>query len=106
MYLTTGAVDAKGIITVDGFLLFAGSKTNENTSEKSLTLGMVKLRKKHFDAGCVENLVTVEDILFSSSSAATDFVTGYSVSGPRTWKNKQGKTLKEIEAEKLDMTKE
>lgn len=106
LYLTTGVVDAKGMMTVDGFLLFAGSKINEKTSEKSLTLGMVKLRKKHFDAGRVENLVTVEDILFSSSSAAADFVTGYSVSGPRTWKNKQGKTLKEIEAEKLDMTKE
>jgi hypothetical protein len=38
------------------------------------------------------------DILFSSSSAAADFVTGYSVSGPAMWKNAVGKPLKEIES--------
>ena len=74
LYLTTGSVNAKG---------------------------MVKLRRKHFDAGKVKELKTVEDILFSSSSAAADFVTGYSVSGQQTWKNKAGKTLKEIESERL-----
>ena len=42
-------------------------------------------------------MITIEDILFSSSSAAADFILGYSVSGPRTWKTKEGKTLKEIE---------
>ncbi|MDY5484643.1 MAG: DUF4357 domain-containing protein [Otoolea sp.] len=40
-------------------------------------------------------------MFFSSSSAAADFVTGYSVSRPQTWKNKAGKTLKEIETAKL-----
>ena len=101
LYLSTGTADAKGMVTVDGFLLLAGSVVNEKTSEKSLSKGMVNLRKKHFGAGKVQNLITVEDILFSSSSAAADFVTGYSVSGPQTWKNKAGKTLKEIETEKL-----
>ena len=47
----------------------------------------------------VKDFVTTEDILFSSSSAAADFVTGYSVSGRMTWKNAAGKSLKEIEAE-------
>jgi len=35
--------------------------------------------------------------LFTSSSAAADFILGYSVSGPRTWKTKDRKTLKELE---------
>ena len=57
---------------------------------------MTKLRKKHFDAGHVNaDLVTTEDILFSNSSAAADFVTGYSISGPANWKDKNGITLKE-----------
>ncbi|WP_083236245.1 DUF4357 domain-containing protein [Acidaminococcus massiliensis] len=47
----------------------------------------------------VKDWVTTEDLLFSSSSAAADFVLGYSVSGPRVWKNADGKSLKEIEAE-------
>ena len=46
--------------------------------------------------------MTTEDILFSSSSAADDFILGYSVSGPRTWKNKEGKTLKDIEGKQTD----
>ena len=46
-----------------------------------------------------ENFVTTEDILFSSSSAAADFVTGYSISGPMNWKDKNGRSLKEIESE-------
>ena len=100
LYLMTGTVDAKGIITTEGFVLLAGALINEKTSEKSLSKGMIKLRVKHFEAGRVKDLKTTEDILFSSSSAAADFVTGYSVSGPQTWKNKEGKTLKEIETKK------
>ncbi|MDY5701412.1 MAG: DUF4357 domain-containing protein, partial [Lachnospiraceae bacterium] len=37
-----------------------------------------------------------------SSSAAADFVTGYSVSGPANWKNKNGVTLKELESKDSD----
>ena len=98
LYLNTGAVRAVGIVTSEGFVLLAGSKINEKASEKSLNKGVIALRKKHFDAGRVKDLTTTEDILFSSSSAAADFVTGYSVSGPASWKNAAGQTLKEIES--------
>ena len=99
LYLKAGATDAVGAVTAEGFVVLAGARINEKTSEKSLSKGIVKLRKKHFDAGHVStDLKTTEDILFSSSSAAADFVTGYSVSGPATWKDKNGKTLKEIES--------
>lgn len=71
---------------------------NEKASEKSLGIGAIALRKKIIESGKVKDLVTTEDILFSSSSAAADFVTGYSVSGPMTWKNANGLSLKEIES--------
>lgn len=99
-YFKTGAVDAVGTVTAEGFVVLAGAKINEKTSDKSLSKGMIKLRKKHFDAGHVNaGFVTTEDILFSSSSAAAGFITGYSISGPANWKTKNGRTLKEIEAE-------
>lgn len=98
LYLKMGGANATGIVTTEGFVVFAGATVNEKTSEKSLSKGAVALRKKHFDAGRVKELKTTEDILFSSSSAAADFVTGYSVSGPANWKDSAGKTLKEIEA--------
>ena len=99
LYLNMGGASATGIVTTEGFVLLSGAIVNEKTSEKSLNKGAVAIRKKHFDAGRVKDCKTIEDILFSSSSAAADFVTGYSVSGPANWKDKNGKTLKEIEAE-------
>ena len=102
LYLNMGNAKATGIVTTEGFVLLAGATVNEKTSEKSLSRGAVSLRKKHFDAGRVRDLTTTEDIIFSSSSAAADFVTGYSVSGPANWKNRNGVTLKELESKDSD----
>lgn len=52
----------------------------------------------HMGNANASGVVTTEDIIFSSSSAAAVFVTGYSISGPANWKNKNGITLKEIES--------
>ena len=95
--ITSGSVYAKGRVTAEGFVVFAGATINEKASVKSLSTGMQKQRQKLFDTGKVQNLVTTEDILFSSSSAAADFILGYSVSGPKTWKARDGRSLKEIE---------
>lgn len=98
LFLNLGNASGKGMVTTEGFVLFAGAVLNEKTSEKSLSKGAATLRKKHLASNKVKDFVTTEDILFSSSSAAADFVTGYSVSGPATWKNSAGVTLKELEA--------
>lgn len=98
LFLNLGNASGKGMVTTEGFVLFAGAVLNEKTSEKSLSKGAATLRKKHLASNKVKDYVTTEDILFSSSSAAADFVTGYSVSGPATWKNSAGVTLKELEA--------
>ncbi len=97
LYITAGSASATGMVTAEGFVVLKGATVNEKTSRKSLSQGMIKLRDKLFTDGKVENLVTTEDILFSSSSAAACFVLGYSVSGPKTWKDKTGRSLKEIE---------
>ena len=97
LYIATGGATATGRVTSEGFVVLKGATINEKVSVKSLSAGMVKLREKYLKEGKVENLVTTEDLLFSSSSAAADFVLGYSVSGPRTWKTKDGRSLKEIE---------
>lgn len=97
LYINVGTTSAIGLVTTEGFVVLKGAVINEKTSEKSLSAGMKKLRDKIFSEGKVNNLTTTEDILFSSSSAAADFVLGYSASGPRTWKTKDGRSLKEIE---------
>ena len=102
LYLSMGNASAKGIVTTEGFVVFAGATINQKTSIKSLNKGSVNRREKLMASEKVKDLVTVEDILFPSSSAAADFVTGYSVSGPANWKTKDGRTLKEIEATSTD----
>lgn len=97
LYLSTGAASASGKVTTEGFVVFEGAILNEKTSTKSLSAGMQRLRQKIMDSNKVQNFKTTEDILFSSSSAAADCILGYSVSGPQTWKSKDGRTLKEIE---------
>ena len=99
LYINTGKASAEGQVTSEGFVVLAGAVINEKTSVKSLAKGMIKLRKKHMESDRVQDLKTTEDILFSSSSAAAGFVLGYSVSGPAAWKDKEGRSLKEIEAE-------
>lgn len=96
-YINKGSINAVGKITPEGFVVLKGSSINEKTNEKSLGVGYAKLRNKLIQDGKVANQITTEDILFSSSSAASNFVLGYSVSGPRTWKNKNGQTISEIE---------
>lgn len=102
LFITVGNARAEGYVTTEGFVLLAGAIINEKIAEKSLSKGMKELRIKLITSNKVKDLTTVEDILFSSSSAAADFVMGYSVSGPKTWKNAAGKTLKEIEEEGTD----
>ena len=98
---TMGGASGEGYVTTEGFVLLAGAKLNEKVSEKSMTKGFLELRNKLFAAGKIKDLVTTEDILFSSSSAAGAVLAGYNVSGPMNWKNASGKSLKEIEAEKM-----
>ena len=102
LYLTSGSAKATGKVTTEGFVVFEDAIVNEKTSTKSLSAGMQKLRQTLIDSDKVQNWKTTEDILFSSSSAAADFILGYSVSGPQMRKTKDGRTLKDIENSQTD----
>ena len=101
LIFTMGGASGEGYVTTEGFVLLAGAKLNEKVSEKSMTKGFLEQRNKLLAAGKIKDLVTTEDILFSSSSAAGAVLAGYNVSGPMNWKDASGKSLKEIEAEKM-----
>lgn len=94
--LKIGKAVAQGMVTTEGFALLKGARLNEKTND-SMTPKSIEYRKKVMSSDKVVDVVTTEDILFSSSSAAAEFVLGYSVSGPQNWKDKNGITLKELE---------
>lgn len=82
LYITSCSVNAIGKVTVEGFVVFAGASIDKRDSADSLSEGMKKLRQKLLESDKVDNYITKEDILFSSSSTAAKFLLGYSVSGP------------------------
>ena len=100
LQISTGTVMAQGKVTTEGFVVLKDS-TVDPVSRKSLAQGVVKLRTKYFQGGQVKDGKLTEDILFSSSSTAADFLLGYSASGPQTWRTKDGRTLKELESDAL-----
>ena len=98
-YLTkTKKIIARGAPTSDGFAVFTGATVNEKISAKSLHKGIISLREKYIAEKKVVDWTTTEDLLFSSSSTAADFILGYSVSGPAQWKTEDGTSLKDFES--------
>lgn len=93
--VSVGNVAATGEVTADGFVVFKGASLNKTTNINSLGKHAAEKRDAILSGEKVKNLVTTEDILFTSPSAAADFLLGYSVSGPATWKDKNGVSLKD-----------
>mgnify|MGYP000980184061 CR=1 FL=1 len=62
----------------------------------------IRRAKARVSAKVDENNVLLEDVLFSSPSAASMFVTGASSNGYTAWKTADGKTLKDVETSEAD----
>ena len=56
-----------------------------------------KLRKELIDTNVIKDGILQEKQLFSSPSYAAAFVIGMNTNGRMDWKDKDGKTLKELE---------
>ena len=97
LYLKIKDTYGEAIQTSEGFVLLEGAKIS-STTVKSTTKIVKKLRKKYERKGLIENNITKTDIVFPSPSQAADFVSGSNLSGPKYWKNKDGKSLNELES--------
>lgn len=89
-----GKVEASGAQTAEGFVVFKGSRiasVDDNTVHAS-----IKQRRRAAPLG--EGSVLLEDMLFSSPTAAAQFVIGKSANGLVSWKTESGQTLKSLES--------
>ncbi|GAB1446238.1 GIY-YIG nuclease family protein [Flammeovirgaceae bacterium] len=93
--------DGQGEPTSDGFVVFKNSKAAA-TIVNSMTPNFITYRQKLINEGVLidkeEYFEFVDDYIFSSPSTAAVIVMGRSANGLTEWKNKEGKTLKEFEA--------
>lgn len=94
--VSVGSGKAYGIRTADGFVLLKDSSIHEVSSD-SLNIGIKKRVEQSRASGEIKDGILQNDKLFSSSSAAAAFATGYSISGPQQWKTDSGETLKSFE---------
>jgi hypothetical protein len=84
----------------DGFVLFKGSDISGKTS-KSMPGNTLAIREKWIADGTLqpkgENYRLTKDSILSSSSYAAVIVAGTSRSGPQSWIDEQGRSLKAVE---------
>ena len=99
--VSAGTGKAYGIRTADGFVLLKGSSIHE-VSADSLKVGIKKKVEQSRTSGEIKDGILQNDKLFSSSSAAAAYATGYSISGPQQWKTDSGETLKSFETKGME----
>jgi hypothetical protein len=91
---------AIGQQTDDGFVLFKGSDVSGKTS-KSMPGKTLSIREKWIADGTLvpngENYKLAKDSILSSSSYAAVLVAGTSRSGPQSWIDENGRSLKAVE---------
>ena len=90
-----GKVEANGMQTADGFVVFKGSLVS--LQDDDTIPAVIKERRK--SAPLDKQGILQEDMLFTSPSYAAMFVIGKSANGLTSWKTTDGKTLKSLENE-------
>jgi len=80
--------------TTKQFTVLKGSRVSDFISSGKKFRGAVSIEKNRTNT--VKDSLVVEDITFKSASTAANFVTGTSTNGLITWKDENGRTLKEI----------
>jgi hypothetical protein len=103
LYCETKGVKASGLLSPNGLLVLKGSQAvlNERASSHKYPWPL-NMRQRLKDEGVLsihkDYLLFTRDEEFSSPSAAAAVVHGGHANGLIAWKNKHGKTLKEIES--------
>jgi hypothetical protein len=103
LYCEIKGLQARGRLTPNGFLVLKGSQAvlKERASSQKYPWPL-NMRQRLKDEGVLsvseDCLVFTRDEEFSSPSAAAAVVHGRHANGLTAWKNKEGKTLKEIES--------
>lgn len=104
-YLSVGGVDAKAIQTDEGMVVLKGSRAKlkcVNSLNQSCKDIREDLKKKGVIVEQGGMYIFNEDTLFSTPTQAASIITGYNYSG-NNWFNKEKKSLKEVEEERLKL---
>lgn len=96
-YFTKRSANAVGVRTADGFVVKSGSLITSSLTDKCPE--HIKRKRDEYKNKIDQNYKLIEDILFNTPSGAACFVSGASLNGLIEWKTKEGKNIKDIDAE-------
>lgn len=99
LYLDCAGASGRGRQTTDGFVVLAGAKLRPNLTHSAPEA--TKKNRERFADRISPDFELLRDTLFTSPSAASNFLTGASTSGKATWKNGDGLTLRDLEQAEL-----
>jgi len=95
----------KGRMTNEGFIVYKGSTASTRISnavkKRNERIISSLIQSGHMSKISEELFRFEKDYIFNSPSAASDLIAGNATSGWVLWKTKQGKTLRDVEKEKL-----
>ena len=94
--LVSKSINAKGYIAGDSFVVLKGSQMRMEVRKSCRDL-IKKRREELVSSGKVIDYVFVEDVVFSSSSAAAGAILGGDSNGPICWENEAGVLLKQLQ---------
>ena len=101
-YLIQKKKDVEAIATFNptdkSFTVLKGSKVSTTINQSATFKGARSIEKQRAN-GVVVNGIVTQNVPFKSSSTAANFVTGASSNGLILWKDKSGRSLKEILSE-------
>ena|GEM_PF-5810821 len=90
--------------TDEGIVVLEGSEASKDFTV-SLSSGYIALREKLIQNNKLklkdDKYIFQENVLITTASPAAAIVLGYNTNGLNSWKDKNGKSLKEIENERL-----
>lgn len=105
LFLTISGLKASALQTDEGVVVLPGSEAALEVMS-SLSMGYRTLRQKLINNGVMHlvesKYIFKQKYLFDSPTPAAAVIVGYNISGPQNWKNINGKSLKDIEAEKIN----
>jgi hypothetical protein len=109
LFLSVSGLNAKSLQTDEGIVVLKGSEAAKEYTN-SLQPGYRELRERLIKNGVLELIgekyIFQSDVLFNTASPAAAIVVGYNINGPHNWKDKTGRTLKEIESQRIKNTQQ
>lgn len=104
LFLSVSGLKATALQTDEGIVVLEGSEAAKEVTN-SLQNGYREIRQRLISNGTLilkdDKYIFQSNTLFNTASPAAAIIVGYNINGPQTWKDKIGKSLKEIENERL-----